>query len=447
MANMLDYLGWRGDIGLETSPWCPVDALLFATLSYLDFHGIDTPEGWTMREAKRIDLAIEGKSDRHWHRKQMFDAMADSVRFGEARMHHMIVLTDEEKEMQFSALCVDVPDGSMCIAFRGTDNTIVGWKEDFNMAYQNQVPAQEAATYYLYRAAESTDRPVRLVGHSKGGNLAMYAAANVDEQTRQRVESIWSFDGPGMNDEVFATAGYAAIRDRIHAYVPQGSIIGLLMNYPRPYTVVRSTASGLTQHDPMTWQVYGPDFEKLEAVDASASLIQETLHDWLRNSTPEQRGIFVEAMFRYVDSTGATRMSDLTGEKLRSLRQMMSNRKEVDPASRKEFTRQLAQAVAMGFGNAVEMVRSRKEGEEVSLPVGAAQAITQGISSVVEKVRTWRDNEEKQASEAKTEADTAAPDPQIGDADERESDASGTLPVEETAPGEARETGLPPDQN
>ena len=138
MANIIDYLAWRGEFPFDVTPWNEVDGLLAAVLSYLNFHGPVDHRGWTLREAKRIDLLMESDSGSFALRKKAFEAMADSVRFGDCRMHHFIALTDEELSMQFSAECLDLPDGTMCVIFRGTDNTLVGWREDFNMAYQTQ---------------------------------------------------------------------------------------------------------------------------------------------------------------------------------------------------------------------------------------------------------------------------------------------------------------------
>ena len=361
MSNLIDYIFWRGDIPFDVSPWNEVDGLLCATLSYLNFHGLEDHRGWTLREAKRIDLLIEGQGNMFPLRKKMFEGMAESERFGESRMHHFIALTDEDVSMQFSAMCVDLPDGAMAVIFRGTDNTLVGWREDFNMSYQTTVPGQLAAAYYLSKAARLSDRPIRLMGHSKGGNLAVYAGAAVPERIQKRIEGIWTYDGPGMNLEISRSEGYARIRDRIHSYIPQTSIIGMLMEYYKPYTVVHSTAKGLEQHDPMTWQVYGTRFEEMESVDRTASVVCETLHEMLTNSTPEKRGAFVDTLFRLADNTNATRMSDILNEKFRSLVKMAGGRKEVEPETRRVFTRLMAQAVTLGVGNVVERVRGKSE--------------------------------------------------------------------------------------
>ena len=361
MANLIDYLAWRGDIPFGVSSWNEVDGLLCAVLSYLNFHGLQDHRGWTLREAKRIDLLIEAQGNSFGPRKKMFEAMAETARFGDCRMHHFIALTDEDVSMQFSAMCMDMPDDTMAVVFRGTDNTLVGWREDFNMSYQTRVPAQQAAAYYLLKAAKLTDRPIRLIGHSKGGNLAVYAGTSVPEKIQNRIESIWTYDGPGMNLDVSRSDGFGRIRGKIHSYIPQTSIIGLLMEYYRPYTVVHSTAKGLEQHDPMSWQVYGQHFEERESIDRTASVVCETLHEMLTNSTPEQRAAFVDTLFRLADNTNATRMSDILNEKFRSLVKMAGGRKELSPEARRVFTRLMGQAVTLGFGNVVERVRGKNE--------------------------------------------------------------------------------------
>ena len=361
MASMVDYLVWRGDLSFDAAPWNEIDGLLLATLSYLDFHDGSDPTGRTLEELHRAKALKESDNPTFPLRKAAFEAMAQSARFGGCRVHHAIALTDEEIDMQFSAMCVDMPDGTTCVAFRGTDNTIVGWREDFDMAYTTRVPAQETATMYLNRAAGLSGRPLRLAGHSKGGNIAVYAAACVSAEIQDRIESIWSYDGPGMNREMSQSEGFLRIRELIRSYIPQTSIIGLLMDYYTPYTVVHSKASGISQHDPMTWQIYGPHFETHPTVDQTAKVVRDTLHDWLRNSTPEQRASFVDTLFRLVETTKATKISDLTGEKLKSLLTMVGNRKEVSPETRRIFNRLMAQAVTLGFGNVIDRMRGRKD--------------------------------------------------------------------------------------
>ena len=134
MANMLDYLIWRGDVPFSVSPWNEIDALIVSTISYLGFHGAHDHRGWSIEEMARVDSLQESDNPSFAARRDIFYRMAEGERFQTCRIHHAMAITDPDIDMQFSALCVDLPDGTTCIAFRGTDNTIVGWREDFNMA-------------------------------------------------------------------------------------------------------------------------------------------------------------------------------------------------------------------------------------------------------------------------------------------------------------------------
>ena len=364
MANMVDYLGWRGELSFDASPWNEVDALLMANLCYLNFQQIQDPYGCTVAEAKQQGLVQKTVVAGFEDRKHQFEAMADSPRFAGIRMHHFITLTDETQELQFSATCYDMPDGTLCIGFRGTDGTLVGWREDFNMSYQTTVPAQQAATFYLQKASEMDDRPIRLVGHSKGGNLAAYAAACSDPGIQDRIREIYSFDGPGMDPMIFQSEGYQRILGKIFSFVPQTSIVGMLMEYHRPYSVIKSEASGIMQHDPLTWQVYGPRFETVDKIDANAKLISDTLHEWLEKTNREERAKMVEALFSVLDSTKATNVAEMMGERLKTITGVALGTWDLDPESRKAVTRLVGLFLSLGFDHLAERYRMKRTEEK-----------------------------------------------------------------------------------
>ena len=360
MANLMDYLVWRGEFGMDLAPWNEVDALMMSNLCYLNFHGIDDPRGWTVAEAKRLDLLQETTVANFEGRKAQFEAMAESHRFGGVRMHHFIAVTDEKQELQFSATCYDLPDGTLCIGFRGTDGTFVGWREDFNMSYQTAVPAQEAALFYLEKAAEMDSRPIRLVGHSKGGNLAAFAAACCSREIQDRVQEIYSFDGPGMAPGVFSSEGYQRIVGKIHSYVPQTSIVGMMMEYHRNYTVVKSSASGMAQHDPLTWQVYGPHFETVEKIDGNAEVISDTLHGLLDKTNRQERAQMVDTLFDLLENTRVTNVKEMREERLRTLTGMAMGTLDLSPEARKAITRLVRLFLSLGFGNLTERYLPRR---------------------------------------------------------------------------------------
>ncbi len=361
MANMVDYLAWRGDLSLDVSPWNEVDALLMANLCYLDFRDVDRDGGLTLAEAKRMDRLLDGTNPLQQNRRKQFETMAETTRFGGVRMHHYIALTDPAQNLQFSATCYDLPDGTLCVAFRGTDGTFVGWKEDFNMSFQPTVPAHEAAMFYLRKASELDGRHIRLTGHSKGGNLAVYAAACSDHALQNRIVEIHTFDGPGMDPEVFQSEGYRRILGKIRSFVPQTSIVGMMMEYHRVYTVVRSSASGISQHDPLTWQVYGPRFETMEKIDENAEVISDTLHEWLEKTDRSEREQMVDAVFGVLENTKATSVSEMMGERLRSLTGMALGAKELNPESRKSVMRLVGLMLTLGFGNLTERYLQKRQ--------------------------------------------------------------------------------------
>ena len=370
MANLMDYMAWRGEFGFDKAPWNDVDALIMANLSYLNFHGTDDERGWTLAEAKRLDLVRETLVSAFEDRKAQFEAMAETVRFSGVRMHHFITATDEEAEVQFSATCYDMPDGTLCIGFRGTDGTFVGWREDFNMSYKSPVPAQEAAVAYLEKAAALDSRPIRVTGHSKGGNLAMYAAACCRPEVQDRLTDVYSFDGPGLDPEVFSSEGYGRIAGKIRSFVPQTSIVGLLMSYPEPYTVVCSeTSNAIQQHDPMNWQVYGPRFVTRDKVDDSSLMLSETLHEWLNRSKRKDRGRMVDALFDLLDKTRANNFSEIMNDSFRNLLAMAAGTRDMTPEDRKTITKLLRLFLGLGFGNLADRVRlkipvRKSEGEK-----------------------------------------------------------------------------------
>lgn len=361
MPNMMDYLTWRGDLTLRQASWNLVDSLLMASLSYNPFQDtVSDPQGKTLRECAPL-LGLEnmtgGQYFQQW--RALLFAMAESERFGGMRLHDYVNEVDEERIIQFSALTAEMEDGSTFVAFRGTDNTLVGWREDFHMSFETPVPAQVEALAYLRRQAERTERPLRVAGHSKGGNLAAYAAAHLPPEFQRRILSVCSFDGPGLDEDTMNSPGYERIRPVLHSVLPQSSIVGLLMHYHPDYLVVRSTAVSILQHDAFTWQVRGTGFEELRQVDAASRIMDETLHAWLQNASPEQRRRFVDAMFEILNATHAETIAEMSNEKFRSALSMIQATRDMDPETRRMFNHLIGEFLRLGAGNVWELISSK----------------------------------------------------------------------------------------
>ena len=333
MANLLDYLDWRGDLSFSAVPCCEVDNLIFSLLSYLDFSGIlleqDT-QGLPLDQAAPVYFNIRPRkkgglglllSDQIL---DLLERAALSRRFGPVRLWGHRSRLDAERELQFSATTFSLGNGSSFVAFRGTDDTIIGWKEDFNMAVQFPVPAQEEAQAYLNFVSERTRDRLLLGGHSKGGNLAVYAAAFAPAQVQRRIDTVWCNDSPGFLPEMLETPGYLAIRERVHALMPRSSVVGVLLSSDWNETVIESSAVGALQHDGLTWQVKGPAFVRAEGLSKSSRQVDKTFHNLLLELKPDQRRQVIDDIFSAGRELGATTLTELVadgrrGETLRAI--------------------------------------------------------------------------------------------------------------------------------
>ena len=205
MPNMLDYLSQRGGLSFDEAPLSPVDALILSTLSYVQFDNLISQN---LREAPKIselsqmllELPFEAQKSRLRDRRdgELLEAMGKSRRFGPLRLTGARELTDDQRELQFAAITLLLENGGALLAFRGTDGTLTGWKEDLNLSFLDVIPGQEASRAYLEDMARLCPGKLYVAGHSKGGNLAVYGAVRSRDDTRKRVEAVYNYDGPGF---------------------------------------------------------------------------------------------------------------------------------------------------------------------------------------------------------------------------------------------------------
>ncbi len=348
MANLLDYLDWRGDLTLEQAPFNEVDNLILSELSYLDFKGIVPPLG----EKKRIPLAQAAKKFFVAHpdgeridmgvmvpdqTPDMLKKMAASNRFGKMELGCCVdqVSAAGERAEQFAALAIDTGDGQIYCAFRGTDDTLAGWREDLELSCVPEVPAQKKAVEYVDTVAGTFRRKkLRLGGHSKGGNLAVYAGINCAPLVQRRITSVWSNDGPGFHVEVLDLPEHKRIEDRIFSIVPRSSTVGMLLEHEERYTVVDSDQLGLWQHDGFSWQVMGDHFIHLPELSEQAREGGLALREWLHGLTVEQRCRFVDALFQVLTTNGAETLTDLKEESLKGMLTIAKTMTELDKETR-----------------------------------------------------------------------------------------------------------------
>ena len=352
--TVFDYIHWRGDLSFAQDPFNEVDSVVLSMICFLDFETIVPASGEhgyvTLIDAMaKLPRKYEGE-----HRLgailpedilNMAHAAAEAPRYRDTKLFAFENTIDEEKEMQFAALTFRLSDDTLFVAYRGTDDTIVGWKEDFNMTFMNCIPAQERAAAYLNQIAGQHTGLIRTGGHSKGGNLAIWAAVHSNAAVRSRILRAYSNDGPGFTREMLESDAYLSIRDRCITFVPQSSLVGMLMEHDENYQIIYSAKNGLMQHDPYSWAVDRNHYEYLDSRSAFGEHSDAAIRMWLDSMTYEERRALIDDLFEVLESTGAKTLTELSQTKgiIKSVRKTLA---EYEKPRRKRISRLLARFVA-----------------------------------------------------------------------------------------------------
>lgn len=358
MSNWNDYLAWRGDLTFDQCPLQPVDALLMASVSYLHFGDNARGEGCYLRDAA---LAVQplpdaNASQQRWY--ELLQTMAKTRRFSMVVAHHYEMETVPEEQKQFSAITFRLPNDEEIVCFRGTDNSMVGWREDFLMSAQSPVPAQLSAVHYLNARARSTPGRVYVAGHSKGGNLAMYAAIHSTRDTVDKLTAIYNFDGPGLNEQSLKSEHYHLVSPLIHSFVPQDSVVGMLMHVQPSLTAVHSTHIGIWQHDAFSWEILGSDFVTLPAVHASSLALGNSVRAFLDSQDTEHRLLLVNTLFDLLEASGSTTLRAPSGERIRQAQAAIAALGDLDAETRKTFWAMVKNFASLMAGETADMIRS-----------------------------------------------------------------------------------------
>ena len=351
MANIFDYIKWR-DISFKKVEFNEVDNLILSRISYLPFDGvISKDEEITLKEAYER-TKIMGTTGRTIQVEDidLYPVLAKSIRFGEVKVTNFVNIIDPKQEKQFSAITVILPDDTIYVSFRGTDNTIIGWKEDFNMSFSDIVPSQLDSVEYLNGVVKKYKNKLRVGGHSKGGNLAVYAGAFCNEETKKQMIEIYNNDGPGFLDKVIESKEYKETLSKVHTYIPQTSIIGRLLKHKEKTTIVKSTETGIMQHDLYSWQVMGDKFVRARQTDYS-DFIDSTITNWLKEVSPKQREEFVDTWFDILNSTKVKTVNELSSKWFRNVATMIKTYSNLSLETRRMMTKTLSTLLRVGKDN------------------------------------------------------------------------------------------------
>lgn len=329
MANIMDYLTWRGDITFDKDPINEVDCLIFSKLCYLDFSGI-VPNSF-LDSISLKDICKEYFKDSSAEKESLgvlvpdeipdlLKKAAESERFADVRLSGFVNEISESEEKQFSAVTVEYLENKKAVVFRGTDDTITGWKENFNMSYKCPVPAQTRALEYFNLLADGDNTSsFVLCGHSKGGNLAVFSAIECDDAKKDRIETVYNFDGPGFFVDFSNDDRYKSIEYKIKTFMPQDSVVGILLEHHKEFTTVKSTNKGAFQHNGFSWVVKRNKF--VVGSPLSGMIRREKALDaWIDELDVKEREEFINIIFSVAAATKAKTLTELVENKVKNIK-------------------------------------------------------------------------------------------------------------------------------
>ncbi len=366
MKNIITYAQTAFDT-FDSRPFCSVDSLILSSVSYIHLPDVlPSIEGWRgmrLQELFRAEHFEEMFYDIPMaeDNQKLFTALAASPRFRNILVRGYTEQWDMVHEKQFSAMTFQLQADLCYVAYRGTDSTLVGWKEDFNMAFQSPIPSQEEAVRYIEKAASFCSGRLLVGGHSKGGNLAVYASAMCHENIQSRILKVFSHDGPGFLEDTMQSEPFLRIAPRIEKTIPQSSIVGMLLEHQEDSRIIKSKKVSFWQHDQFSWIVEDNDFLHIETLTKDAEFLDRTLSDWLSGLSAEERERFVDSLYSVLNANNITTLGELRLEWQKNIPATLHAVSQLDGDTKKFLFRTLKALVSLGAKNFPEVFHSEKE--------------------------------------------------------------------------------------
>lgn len=350
--NIFKYIKWRGDLTLEQSEFNEIDSLILCRLSYLPLDDQRIPKhlnnaitifdaSYRFFHSGKVEHYVKDGEIVLENDLKLLKTLGKAKRFKDMKIFAYVNRIDTEEEKQFSALSIQVNSDLTYVAFKGTDNTLVGWKEDFNMGFVSPIPSQAESVIYLNKVGEETkeiNSDLWVGGHSKGGNLAVYSSSFCEKEYQDRIIHIHNFDGPGFSCSIVEDERYQSIINKVNTYIPQTSIVGMILNHEESYIIVQSNHKGFFQHDIYSWSVKTTKLVHLQNITARSKYLNKTLKKWINNMDKEERSLFFDTLYSAVTATGATKITDFNDKRLSKTRLFINSIRGLDKDTRKTLS-------------------------------------------------------------------------------------------------------------
>ena len=363
--NVYDYLLWRGDLSFKASPFNDVDNLLFSYISYVYLDGIVPTDKEYITIKQAGEKYFETHDEKEILKSKSFiaqaplvlKAMGQTERFADVKLYNYVNKVCDDTSEQFSAMHIEFMDGVVYLAYRGTDDTIIGWKEDFQLCYK-VVDAEKDALQYL----QSTINPhykYYIGGHSKGGVLAQYAATKASPSLQKRFIKVYSNDGPGLNELTYDEQQFSGIKDKFVKIVPDFSVIGMLFDNGTDKIAIKSKQVLIMKHDAVSWQIQGNGFVKSEGISQYSYMIKEGFDDFLKTLDYQQREHIVDQVFDALDEAGINTVMDFSTGGYKVIIKLINELSDLDKQSKDSFNNMIAIFTKMASEKASETVKRR----------------------------------------------------------------------------------------
>lgn len=366
MAHMTDYIKEYGGYTFEEKPFNEVDNLIFSQLAYVDYAGIvagfDSDVETSLPRAAELFWSLhsedEMEDDLSIVRKAAYllRECAEAKRFKGTTLLRYVNNVNTRIDKQFSAVNFYLDDGTALIAFRGTDSSLTGVKESAMLSYMFPVPAQIEALYYFQETASLSRRKVRVCGHSKGGNLAVFAAVSCSNSLKKNIIAVYEDDAPGFPKEMIERYDYLQMKDRIFSFVPEDSVIGCLLEHNSSTKIVKSENDGLKQHQASSWLVENDHFVYADGRDERSLFVEKYIKKLLQDVGPENIENVFETLFGFFEDAGITDYESLKDIDLTSLIRAFSSIKGITEEERKL----IEQTLRLAFADFSRMIYKEK---------------------------------------------------------------------------------------
>lgn len=357
MPNIMKYLDFRGNLTFKQDELNEVDKIILARFSYLPFKEIvlDKKDNIENISNKMKNLSLEKfiwKSD-----KEFINKLGKTKRYKDLKITDYKEILDLKAEKQFAAVTIWLPQRLKYISFRGTDMSLVGWKEDFNMSFMQDIPSQKEAVKYLDEVGKKYFGKLIIGGHSKGGNIAVYSAIFCNLRIKRKIKEIINADGPGFDEKIIKSKEYFEVLERINTYIPQSSIIGRLLEHEDDYEIVHSTQKGIMQHDIYSWQVNETTLVRIPKLTNESQFVNKVVRNWLKNTTIKQRENFVNIIYDVLISTQAKDFNDFSIDTLSKIKAVIKSYKNIEKEDRKE----IEEMFKLFFESAIETIKDKRK--------------------------------------------------------------------------------------